>query len=243
MGINTAIASPTGAYSGYGFAVPSNIVSKVVEDLISFGTVQRGWLGVTVQNVNSELAKREDLDRNEGAFIADFAENSAAKESGLKKGDVVIQLDEAEIKSSAALIEYIGRKRPGDKISVKVDRGGKIVTVPVVLKNRNGDMSTIKPEEKDAIATLGVELDDVDEKLLKALELRNGVRVSKLEKGKLSKYTEMREGFIITHIDDKAVKTAKEVHEILNRKKEGDLITFSGIYEDFPREYIYALRM
>lgn len=243
LGINTAIASPTGAYSGYGFAVPSNIVSKVVEDLISFGTVQRGWLGVTVQNVDSDLAKRESLDRNEGAFIADFAENSAAKESGLEKGDVVIKLDDAEIKSSSALIEYIGRKRPGDKIAVKVDRKGKIVTVPVVLKNKNGDMSTIKREEKDAVASLGVELDDVDQKILNSLELRNGVRVSKLEKGKLSKYTEMREGFIITHVDDKAVKTAKEVYEILKKKREGDLVTFSGIYEDFPREYIYALRM
>lgn len=243
LGINTAIASPTGAYTGYGFAVPSNIVSKVVEDIISFGTVQRGWLGVTVQNVNSDLAKREDLDRNEGAFIADFAENSAAKQSGLEKGDVVIQLDDAEIKSSSALIEYIGRKRPGDKIDVKVDRKGKIVTVPVVLKNRNGDMSTIRREEKDAVASLGVQFDDVDQKILKGLDLKNGVRVSKLEKGKLSKYTEMREGFIITHIDDKAVKTANEVNEILNKKREGDLITFSGIYEDFPREYIYALRM
>lgn len=243
LGINTAIASPTGAYTGYGFAVPSNIVSKVVEDLISFGTVQRGWLGVTVQNVDSDLAKRESLDRNEGAFIADFAENSAAKESGLEKGDVVIKLDDAEIKSSSALIEYIGRKRPGDKIAVKVDRKGKIVTVPVVLKNKNGDMSTIRREEKDAVASLGVELDDVDQKILNSLELRNGVRVSKLEKGKLSKYTEMREGFIITHVDDKAVKTAKEVYEILKKKREGDLVTFSGIYEDFPREYIYALRM
>lgn len=243
LGINTAIASPTGSYAGYGFAVPSNIVSKVVEDLISFGTVQRGWLGITVQNVTSDLAKQENLDRNEGAYIADFADNSAAKEAGLEKGDVVIQLDESEIKSSTALIEYIGRKRPGDKISVKVDRKGKIVTIPVTLKNKSGDVGTVKREEKDAVATFGLQLDEVDQKVLNRLELQNGVRVSKLDNGKLSKYTEMREGFIITHIDDRAVKTVEEVNEILKKKKEGDLITFSGIYEDFPREYIYALRM
>jgi S1-C subfamily serine protease len=93
------------------------------------------------------------------------------------------------------------------------------------------------------VATLGLQLDNVDQKVLNRLELKNGVRVSKLGNGKLSKYTEMREGFIITHIDDKAVKSAEEVNEILKKKKEGDLITFSGIYEDFPREYIYALRM
>ncbi|HCM77373.1 MAG TPA: serine protease [Cytophagales bacterium] len=243
LGINTAIASPTGSYSGYGFAVPSNIVSKVVEDLIAFGTVQRGWLGVTVQNVTSDLAKQEKLDRNEGAFIVDFAENSSAKEAGLQKGDVVIQLDDADIKSSTALIEYIGRKRPGDKISVKVDRQGKVVTVPVTLKNRNGELSTIRREEKSAFASLGLVVEDVDQKILNRLELKNGVRVSKLDNGKLLRYTEMREGFIITHIDDQAVKSSKEVNEILKKKKEGDLVTFSGIYEDFPREYIYALRM
>ena len=155
LGINTAIASPTGAYAGYGFAVPSNIVSKVVEDLISYGTVQRGWLGVTVQNVTSDLAKQENLDRNEGAYIVDFAENSAAKESGLQKGDVVIQLDDAEIKSSTALIEYIGTKRPGDKIAVKVDRDGKILSLPVTLKNKNGNIGAVKREVKDGAATLG----------------------------------------------------------------------------------------
>lgn len=243
LGINTAIASPTGAYSGYGFAVPSNIVSKVVEDLISFGTVQRGWLGVTVQNVTADIAKQKNLDRNEGALIVDFAENSSAKSSGLKEDDVVIQLDDTEIKSSTALIEYIGRKRPGDKINVMVDRKGKTLTIPVTLKNKNGDVGSIKREEKDAITTLGLGLENVDQQILNKLELKNGVRVSKLEKGKLSKYTDMREGFIITHIDDKAVRTAKEVTEILKKKSEGDLITFSGIYEDFPREYIYALRM
>lgn len=243
LGINTAIASPTGAYSGYGFAVPSNIVSKVVEDLISFGTVQRGWLGVTVQNVTSDLARQENLDRNEGAYIVGFAENSSAKQAGLREGDVVIQLDNIEIKSSAALIEYIGRKRPGDKIEVKADRDGKIVNVAVTLKNKNGEVGTIKREEKDAFASLGINLEDVDQKILNSLELQNGVRVSKLDKGKLSRYTDMREGFIITHIDDQPVKSAKQLNEILKKKKEGDLVTFSGIYEDFPREYIYAFRM
>lgn len=243
IGINTAIASPTGAYSGYGFAVPSNIVSKVVEDLIGFGTVQRGWLGVTVQSVTSDLAKQEDLDRNEGAYIAGFADNSAAKEAGLKEGDVVIELDGIEIKSNTALIEYIGTKRPGDKIVVTVDRQGKLLTMPVVLKNRDGNLSMVKREEKGAAATLGLQLEEVDSKVLKRLEIKHGVRVSDLGRGKLARYTEMKEGFIITHIDDKAIKSVDDVNEILEKKKEGDLITFAGIYEDFPREYIYAVRM
>ncbi|MGE0770412.1 MAG: Do family serine endopeptidase [Cyclobacteriaceae bacterium] len=243
LGINTAIASPTGSYSGYGFAVPSNIVSKVVEDLISYGAVQRGWLGVTVGSVTPDLVKQEDLTVNEGAYISDFADKSAAKEAGVQKGDVVVQLDDVSVSSSAALIEYIGTKRPGDKVVLKVNRKGKVVSIPVVLKNREGTMNTIKREERTAFSSLGIKLEDVDEKLLKKLELKSGVRVSEIENGKLARYTDMRKGFIITHVDDKPVRSAKEVNDILENKREGDLVTFSGIYEDFPREYIYALRM
>ena len=243
LGINTAIASPTGSYSGYGFAVPANIVSKVVEDLIAFGAVQRGWLGVQVINVTSELAKAEDLDLNEGAFISDFAENSSAKAAGLQKGDVVVKLDDAPVKSSTSLIEYIGRKRPGDKVNVTVNRKGKLVIVPVTLKNREGKTGTIRREEKDAVAALGMELEDIDAKTLKKLEINAGVKVKSLENGKIARYTEMRDGFIITHVNDAEVKSAKELNEFLKKKKPGDLVTFSGIYEDYPREYIYAIRM
>ncbi len=245
LGINTAIASPTGSYSGYGFAVPSNIVSKVVEDLIGFGAVQRGWLGIQVASVTSELAKQEDLTVNEGAYVngfGDFAEKSAAKTAGIEKGDVVVKLDETEIKSSTALIEFIGRKRPGDKVTVTVNRKGKMVSIPVTLKNKDGKTGAVKREEKDAMATLGMELEDLDGKTLKKLELNTGVKVKSLENGKIARYTEMREGFIITHVNDAAVKSAKELNELLRKKKTGDLVTFAGIYEDYPREYIYAIR-
>ena len=245
LGINTAIASPTGSYSGYGFAVPSNIVSKVVEDLIAYGTVQRGWLGIQIENVTSEVSKREDLAVNDGAFVngfGDAADKSAAKAAGIEKGDVVVKLDETDIKSSSALIEYIGRKRPGDKVNVVVNRKGKQLTLPVTLKNKDGKVGTIKREEKDAVASLGMELEDLDAKTLKKLELNTGVKVKSLENGKIARYTEMRQGFIITHVNDAEVKSAKELNELLKKKKTGDLVTFSGIYEDYPREYIYAIR-
>ena len=245
IGINTAIASNTGSYAGYGFAVPSNIVSKIVEDLIAFGTVQRGWLGISVGSVNSEVAKQFDLEVNEGAYVSGFAEDgkSAAKEAGIKEGDVVVKLDDTDIKSSTALIEYIGQKRPGDKVSVTVDRKGKRLVIPVTLKNKDGKVGTVKREEREAVATLGLNLEDLDEKTLKRLDLESGVRVKDLENGKVARYTDMREGFIITHIDNVAVKSAKEINDILKKKKEGDTVLFSGVYEDYPREYIYALRM
>lgn len=244
VGINTAIASPTGSYSGYGFAVPANIVSKITEDLIAYGTVQRGWLGIQVSSVTNTLAKENDLSVNEGAYVAGFgtnADKSAAKAAGIKEGDVVVKLDETPIKSNTALIEYIGRKRPGDKVNVTVNRNGKEVVIPVTLKNSEGTTNTVKREEKADVAALGLELEELDSKALKRLDVASGVKVKELDT-KL-KRSGMREGFIITHVDDKPVKSEKEVDEILKKKKAGDLITFAGLYEDYPREYIYALRM
>lgn len=243
LGINTAIASQTGSYVGYGFAVPANIVSKIVEDILAYGTVQRGWLGVQVGSVNSELAKEYALTVNEGAYVSGFADKSAARDAGIKEGDVIVKLDDREIKSSTALIEYIGRKHPGDKVNVTVNRKGKTMVLPVTLKNKEGNLETVRREEKDAINSLGLQLEDLDDKALKDLEIPSGVRVKELGNGKISKFTDMEKGFIITKVDDAAVRSAKEVNELLKKKKPGDLVTFSGVYPDFPREYIYALRM
>ncbi len=246
LGINTAIASPTGSYSGYGFAVPANIVSKVVEDLLAYGTIQRGWLGIEVHSITSDFAKQEDLAVNEGAYVngfGDFEDKSAAKAAGIQKGDVITKLDEVNINTSTALIEYIGRKRPGDKVTVTLNRNGKTVVIPVTLKNRDGKMGAVTRVEKDAVSTLGLHLEDIDAKTLKRLDLTAGVKVKSLENGKIMRYTDMREGFIITHVNDAPVKSASDLNEQLKKKKAGDLVTFSGIYEDYPREYIYAVRM
>lgn len=246
LGINTAIASPTGAYSGYGFAIPSNIVSKIVEDLLTYGSVQRGWLGIQVGSVNADLVKEEDLAVNEGAFVSGFGdmeERSAAKQAGILQGDVIVKLDETPIKSSSALIEYIGRKRPGDKVSVVVNRKGKEKVLTVTLKNREGSINTVKREERNTVASLGIELEEVDPKLLKRLEITGGVRVKSLGNGKVARYTEMREGYVITSIDNKPVKSVKEVNAIIKNKAAGELLTFVGVYENFSREYIYTVRM
>lgn len=243
LGINTAIASPTGAYSGYGFAVPSNIVSKVVEDIVKFGVVQRGWLGVTIGSVNSQLAKEYSLEVSEGAYISGFAANSSAKDAGIKEGDVVVKIDETPIRTSAGLIEYIGRHRPGDKVNMLINRKGKELVIPVELKSRDGKTGPIKPEERNAVASLGLVLEDVDSKVLSRLELKSGVRVKELGNGRLSKYTDIREGFIITKINDVEVKSVKDVNTILEKKKEGEMVILSGTYEDFPREFNYAFRM
>jgi Do/DeqQ family serine protease len=243
LGINTAIASSTGSYNGYGFAVPANIVSKVVEDLIKFGAVQRGWLGVSIGSVNSELVKKFSLEVNEGAYVSGFAAKSSAKDAGIKAGDVVVRINETPIRSSTALIETVGSHRPGDKLNITVNRSGKEITYPVVLKNSAGNEEAVKREDKTGYASLGAELQDVDSKELKALDLVNGVKIKNLEDGKLSRFTDVREGFIVTKINDKPVKSVKEFNEVIKSKKAGDLVILTGTYADLPREFNYAFRM
>ena len=243
LGINTAIASPTGAYSGYGFAVPSDIVSKVAEDLIGHGVVQRGWLGISVSNISGELAREFDLAVNEGAYVGGFSEDgqlSAAKEAGIKEGDVVVKLNETPIRTSSGLIEFIGRKRPGDKVNVTVNRKGKTMVIPVILKKREERVALSKP---DAIASLGIVFEDIESGKLKRLELANGVLVKQIQVGKIDRFTDMKEGFIITQMNDVKIKSAQELNDLLKKKKPGELVTFSGVYEDYLREYIYAVRM
>jgi len=182
------------------------------------------------------------LQVREGAYISGFAEKSSAKESGLKEGDVVVKIDETPIKSSTALIEYIGLHRPGDKVNMIVNRKGNELTIPVVLKSRDGSIGTVKPEERDITSTLGVQLENVDPMVLKKLDLDNGVKI-KLGNGRLARYTEMKDGFIVTKVNDVAVKSVKEFTDLMKKKKQGDLVILSGTYEDFPREFNYAFRM
>ena len=243
LGINTAIASPTGSYSGYGFAVPSNIVSKIVEDLIEYGAVQRGWLGVTITTVNRQLVDERQLEVNSGAYIQGLAEKSSAKDAGLKEGDVVVKIDEKLIKSNTGLIEYIGTRRPGDKVNITVNRDGKELTFPVVLKTREGKVGLVKPEEREVVAALGMELEDVSKEVLEDLDLDQGIMVKSLGNGKLARYTDIREGFIITKVNDRPVKSVKDFNELIKNKKTGELIILSGTYKQSPKsEYNYAFR-
>ncbi len=239
VGINTAIASPTGAYSGYGFAVPANIVKRVIEDLIAYGSVQRGVLGVQINNVNADFARENNLDVIQGAYVAAVQENTAAREAGIREGDVIVSIDGNEIATTAQLIGYIGAKRPGDKISVVVNRGGKELSYEAVLRNVQGTTELIKEEKPEILTILGAELASVDEGTLKKMNLKNGVRVKQLNAGKLRSETDMREGFIITRIDGKNVSEPDEVVDILKNRSGGVLI--EGMYEGSSKIYYYGL--
>ncbi|MBN2596849.1 MAG: Do family serine endopeptidase [Marinifilaceae bacterium] len=238
VGINTAIASPTGAYSGYGFAIPSNIVSKVVEDLMSFGFVQRGYLGIVIRNVDGNLAKEKDLDLSEGVYVDSLASNSAAADAGIKKGDVIVKVDNAGVKTTAELLETVGRHRPGDKLNLHINRNGKVKNFTVTLRNAKGEANLSKKETDQVLVRLGIELEELSAKEAKKLDVPGGLRVRKINSGLIQRQTSLKEGFIILQVDGKSIRSINEFENYLNRKGGG--IMLSGIYENYPGRYYYA---
>lgn len=238
IGINTAIASPTGVYSGYGFAVPSNIVNKVMEDLLKYGVVQRGVLGIMIRTVDGNLAKDKDLDIVSGVYVDSLMQTSAAKDAGIKVGDVILKINDTEVNSTPELQGMIARHRPGETVQLLVNRDGKEKTFEVILNNREGNKSLASKENVEVLNVLGAELKDLEKPDAKKLDIDYGVEVTKLYPGKLRKYTQMREGFIITHLDGKKIKSKDELIKALETKKGG--VMLEGVYKDIPGEYYYA---
>lgn len=234
VGINTAIASTTGTYTGYGFAVPSNIVTKVVEDLLKYGNVQRGMLGVTIRTLDGNLAKEKDVSFTKGVWVEQVGKDSGADLAGIESGDIIVRVNGKETATSPRLQEIVAGKRPGDKVMVTVIRNGKEKELEVELKNSEGGTNILK---KEMFNLLGADFENVNKELSKKLDLDGGVQVTKLYPGKIKKETQMREGFIITHIDGNRVANIKGLEEILKGKKGG--VMLEGIYEDGSK-YYYA---
>lgn len=228
VGINTAIASSNGAYQGYAFAIPANLVTKVVEDLKVHGTVQRGFLGIQIRDVDAALVESEDLEVIAGAYVADFMPNSAAEEAGILKGDVITKVEGQSIKSTPELMEIVGRKRPGEKVALEINRKGKSQIFEVKLRNADGKAELVKAAPKEEESDwLGAKLERASRKELESLKLESGIKISKLGSGKL-KESGIREGFIITKVDKTEVNSPKALRELVRGKKGGLLI--EGLY-------------
>jgi len=237
IGINTAIASPTGTFAGYSFAVPGNIVHKVVEDLIKYGVAQRGLLGVQIQDINTKLAEDKNLKNTKGVYVAAVGQGSAGADGGIKQGDVIVSVDGKATSSSGVLQEAIARHRPGDKVTVMLDRAGAQKTIAVTLKNKAGSTEVVKKETKGPLA-LGLELKEVDAKMLKDVDAAYGVKVERITPGLVQEQTDMRPGFIITKIDKKPIKNLADAKEALKNAKEGVLV--EGVYPGMPGTMYYA---
>jgi len=237
VGIITAIASSTGAYAGYSFAVPVTLVKKVMDDLLNHGEVQRGLLGVMITDITAEVAKEKNLKQIKGVFISGVNDGSAAKEAGIKENDVILKVDDFEVNSASELQEIVGQHRPGDKVKVSLIRNNENRLITVTLKNKRGTTKVVKEAALQSIEDLGVELGEVSKSEKENLRIDNGVKVTKLLNGKL-KDAGAKQGFIITKIDKQPMAAAKDIASALANKAGAVLI--EGLYPD-GKEAFYAI--
>jgi len=240
IGINTAIASPTGSYAGYSFAVPSNIVNKVILDLKKFGVSQRGFLGVTIRTVDDALAKELGFSQPYGVYVDGVNSTSAAEVAGLKKKDVITKINGVTVNTSPELQEQIAKYSPGDKVTVDYIRNGKLESTSVVLKNKFNTTAQVD-SKRDILSDLGITVSNMTTSELRQLGLQNGVKVTDIKAGKISEFTDIRKGFVITQIDDEPVSSVDDLVSALQQKQGKVLV--EGIYPNKPMSYLYAFRM
>ena len=244
IGINSAIASATGYYSGYGFAVPVSLVKKVSADLLKYGNVQRGYIGIIPTELNSTIAKEKGAKIGRGIYVDSVVEKGAAEAAGLKKGDVIVKMEGQLLDSGAQMREIIGRRRPGDIVNVTINRDGSERDVKIELRNRNGGRDVIKKADittaNTSLSTLGANFEELSSQDAKQLGITGGVRVKKIMDGKLAE-TDVEEGFIIVKANGKNVKTTKDLQAIMSAVKEGEGLMLIGMYPNSSRMYYYAV--
>ena len=243
IGINSAIASPTGYYSGYSYAIPVNIVKKVVDDLIKYGNVQRGYLGVSTINTNDireEDKAQLNLNYNgDGLVITLVAENSGAFDAGLKKGDIIKSVNGVSLTLPSELQELVTRYKPSDKITLVISRNGSDKTITATLKNKAGNFDIVKVENS-SLLKLGAEFSNIDPKKAKEYGIPGGVIVKKIGSGPLSDQTRMRDGFVIVKANDKDVKNMDDLSKAVGSSKT---VTISGFYPGSDGLYDYPISL
>ena len=247
IGINSAIASPTGSYAGYSYAIPVNIVKKVVTDIVKFGTVQRAYIGINFlpENVTDEqkLAYEKEfgisIKEGEGVFVTDVPASGAAAIAGIKKYDIITKIDGVNITSGPELQEQVAKHKPGDKVAITYKRAGKENTVTLTLKNKVGNTDIVK--NTSIIEKLGGTFENLDKKVAAANEVEGGVVVKKVGDGLLKK-SRMQDGFVIVSVNGSEVKSLEELKELLAKIKSG-VVRLEGFYPGFEGSYTYPLNL
>lgn len=245
VGINTAIYSETGNFAGYSFAVPISIVSKVAADIKQHGTVQRAILGVSIQNISALKETNPDaaakLKVTEGAYVADFAQRSAAKEAGIEVGDVITMVNDVKVRSVSELQEQVSRYRPGDKVKITVQRGSDKKVITVDLKNRQGNTDLVK--NSSAAELLGAAFKPLSEAAKKQHGVSYGIEVSGVTSGKF-KDSGISKGYIIMLVNDQKINSPEEfdsiVEKILRTSGDDKVLFLKGFYPNGRTKY-YAV--
>ena len=216
VGINTAIISQTGSYTGYSFAVPSNIVKKIVYDLMDFGSVKRAVLGITMQPVDDKIANEMKLSSLNGVYIVEVSKNGAAEKAGVKVGDVLVAIDSTKITTPSSVQEVVSRFSPGDKAQLTVIRDGKERILDVTFKGTSQENGTVADD--GSVAFYGSSIQAASKETLERLGIKNGVEIVELGPGKLME-AGATEGFVIQYINDQPVKTPQDVIDIVKKSK------------------------
>ena len=239
VGINSAIYSKTGSYSGYSLAIPTSIVKKVISDIKEFGTVQRAMLGISFAELTSKLAKEKGITAvNSGIYVAKVEERSAAMEGGLEEGDAIIAINGVPTRNTAEMQEQMNKFRPGDKVTVKFIRDNKEQSITVTLRNSEGNTKLTKA---GSVTDLGCAFKEVPAETLRQLEIRNGIQVAGIKSGKF-KDAGIKDGFIILDINNERVSSVDDIERIYKDTMKGsDKVMFiTGMYPTGKKVY-YAV--
>jgi Do/DeqQ family serine protease len=236
IGINTAIASNNGAYQGYSFAVPVNIVKKIVSDLVEFGMVQRAYFGVSIRDLDAKFAADKNIKLLKGVYVNGVTLGGSAEDAGIQEGDVITKIESSHVGSVSELQEQLSKYRPGDKINILAMRNNKEMNVEAVLKSLDNTTSLVKKSEviKKSMTALGADFEEMTSDELAKLRINNGVRIKKLVAGKLAQVG-IKEGFVITSIDKKKVSNTADITNLLENKTGTVLI--EGFYPNGARAY------
>jgi serine protease Do len=240
VAINSAIASPTGAFAGYAYSIPSNLMKKVIGDIMKYGSVQRGYIGISMAPEGLEDAKKKELGINtdvDGVYVMEVAPKGAAAQAGLQKGDVIVKVNGIKVDENAQLAELVARQKPGDKVSLTFVRNSSEQTVDVTLQGKMSEFASMKSA---AVQSMGADLADLSKDDAAKLGVDGGVVVNNIkEGGVLSNQTNMRPGFIITKVGDQPVKSVDEFRDALS--KQGSNFQVQGIYPDSKEVYYYGI--
>lgn len=239
IGINTAIASQTGSFSGYSFAIPINLAKKIISDLKDYGEVKRAILGVRIQDITQELADEKGLKELTGVYIPNVSEGGSADKAGIKDGDVIVKIYNIVINKSSELQEEISKYHPGDKVDITLIRDGKEKLVTATLLSKDGESEIVKEVAKEEMKVLGAEIINLSREERLALKVKNGVKVVKIGVGQM-KDKGIPSGFVITHIDKIPMYVSQDVKNAL-QDKEGAVI-IEGVAPNGKKE-AYAIRL
>ena len=241
IGINAMLTSPTGSNIGYGFAIPTTIMNKVVADLKEYGTVQRGLIGIQGQDARSyidsqkEQGKEIDLGTNEGIFVAKVVEDGAAADAGIEEGDVITAVDGQKVTKMAELQEILATKRPGDKVTLSYLHKKSKKTTSVVLKNEQGNTKVVKDADLDV---LGAVIREVNESEKADLDIKYGLKVTKVNSGKFRERG-IPVGFVIQTVNEETMKTLSDLNEVVKaaNKSKDPVLYIKGMYPSGKKEY------